>query len=213
MDTRFPGGAPLQRFLQRFVAWPIHRSCRCRPLGSHRIPLPRPPSNTPSLSCGLLLWVSLPGPCPAIAVGSRPPSARKIFVAFTTPLPAGFEVRRFVRVLSLESAPLARCLVNGALRLPLASYPPACAGESDARSGRLATSRRHLPAGSPAVGSAVTGDLAAVGPRREPLFALAREKSPRSSAGRPGAARLKGRRFRPALPASLDFLSLSPKSL
>lgn len=57
----------------------------------------------------------------------------------------------------------------------------------------------------------MTGDLAAVGLCREPLLTLACGKSPRSNPGCPGAARLKGRRFRPALPASLDFLSFSPK--
>ena len=49
--------------------------------------------------------------------------------------------------------------------------------------------------------------------RREPFLTLACKKSPRSNPGCPGAAWLKGRRCRPALPASLDFLLLSPKRL
>ena len=50
-------------------------------------------------------------------------------------------------------------------------------------------------------------------PRREPLFTFSCEEPPRSNPGCPGAASLKGRRCRPALPASLDFLSFSPKRL
>ena len=53
------------------------------------------------------------------------------FAACAARPPAGFEVRRFVRVLSRETAALARCPMTGALRLPSAPYPPACAGESD----------------------------------------------------------------------------------
>ena len=133
------------------------------------------------------------------------------FAAYAARPPAGFEVRRFVRVLSLESC--SACTLSDDRRLAAAVGPlsPCLRRRIGHLSGRLATSRRHLPAGSPAVGSAVTGDLAAVGLCREPFFTLACGKSPRSNPGCPGVARLKGRRFRPALPASLDFLSFSPE--
>ena len=89
------------------------------------------PSISPPLSRRLLLWVSLPGPFTAFMLcpDHHPPG--KAFVTCATRLPAGFEVRRFVRVLSRETAALARCPMTGALRLPSAPYPPACAGESD----------------------------------------------------------------------------------
>lgn len=103
--------------------------------------------------------------------------------------------------------------MNSALRLLSAPHPPACAGESGTFFQGLATRedicrQAPLPSGlqCPAI-------VRPAEPCREPFFTLACGKSPRSSPGRPGAARLKGRRFRPALPASLDFLLRSPKRL
>ena len=133
------------------------------------------------------------------------------FAACAARPPAGFEVRRFVRVLSLETASLAGCLMNSALRLLSAPHPPACAGESATFFQGLATREdicRQAPLPS---GPQCPAIVRPAEPCREPLFTFSCEEPPRSSPGRPGAAWLKGRRFRPARSASLDCLLRSPK--
>lgn len=99
----------------------------------------------------------------------------------------------------------------GALRRPSAPHPPACAGESGTLFRGLATREdicRQAPLPS---GPQCPAIVRPAEPCREPLFTFSCEEPPRSSPGCPGTARLKGRRFRPALPASLDGLLSSPK--